>query len=441
MDLNVLEQAPALENLYTQISYFYPVPDAIMYPVIIDTLRKGLKRLSENFPWVAGQVTNKDRGTGQSGTFKVTPLEGDCQLIVRDLRDNSLFPTMDELRKNKYPFHMLDENLIAPRRTFDVNNLEKPVFITQVNLVVGGLILTFNGHHITMDMTGQGFIMEALSNLCHNHQLKSWQLEGGNLARKNMIPLLENYVQGCELNNQIIKPNNSSAYDKPSSAKCSWCYFMFSACALNDIKILASKSIHDGFVSTDDSLTAFVWQSIIRARSPRLSVTEKSTLSRAVDVRRYMGILTYFGLLQNMTYHTHSFQELIDASLGSIALGMRVAVDPKTTNLKYCTQALATCMSRAPDKGIFSMTACLDLSRDIALSSWSKTNCYELDFNLGLGKPEAVRRPQFTPVESLIYFMPKSLDGEVAVGLCLRDDDMDRLRSDVIFNKYAQYIG
>ena len=75
------------------------------------------------------------------------------------------------------------------------------------------------------------------------------------------------------------------------------------------------------------------------------------------------------------------------------------------------------------------------------LSSWAKLDCYELDFNLGLGKPDSVRRPQFVPVESLIYLMPKRLDGEIAVGICLRNEDMERLRADEEFAKYGRYIG
>ena len=75
------------------------------------------------------------------------------------------------------------------------------------------------------------------------------------------------------------------------------------------------------------------------------------------------------------------------------------------------------------------------------LSSWAKLDCYELDFNLGLGNPEAVRRPQFEPVESLIYLMPRRLDGEIAVAVCLRDGDVERLRVDDGFAKYGRYIG
>ena len=142
-----------------------------------------------------------------------------------------------------------------------------------------------------------------------------------------------------------------------------------------------------------------------------------------------------------MTYNTSTLQKLVDEPLGAVASQLRSVLDPKTSNLAYNTSALATCLNRAPDKNIFSVTATLDLSLDIMLSSWAKLDCYELDFNLGLGKPEAVRRPQFEPVESLIYLMPRRPDGEITVGICLSDEDMERLRADEELGKYGTYIG
>ena len=62
-------------------------------------------------------------------------------------------------------------------------------------------------------------------------------------------------------------------------------------------------------------------------------------------------------------------------------------------------------------------------------------------FQPWIGKPEAVRKPQFVPVEGLILFMPKALDGEISVAICLRDEDMKRLRADQEFAKYGKYIG
>jgi hypothetical protein len=111
---------------------------------------------------------------------------------------------------------------------------------------------------------------------------------------------------------------------------------------------------------------------------------------------------TYPGLMLNMAYHTYMLQKPVEEPLAGVVSQLRSASNPKPSSLGYNARVLATLLDRAPDKNIISATATLNLSADIMLSSWAKLDCYELDFNLGLGKPEAVRRPQFEPIESLI---------------------------------------
>ena len=57
--LNVFEQQPGLNQLYTQICFCFPVANAPSYQAIISTLKNGLERLSKSFPWVAGQIVNE----------------------------------------------------------------------------------------------------------------------------------------------------------------------------------------------------------------------------------------------------------------------------------------------------------------------------------------------------------------------------------------------
>jgi hypothetical protein len=64
------------------------------------------------------------------------------------------------------------------------------------------------------------------------------------------------------------------------------------------------------------------------------------------------------------------------------------------------------------------------------LSSWSKIAAFDWEFDLGIGKATAVRRPSFAPVESLMYIMPKAGHGETAVAMCLREDDLEQLIQD-----------
>lgn len=450
-DLDVLGQLPLL-NIYTQICLCFSLDDASSHSAIINTLTNGLERLSASFAWVAGKVVNEGSGKGNSGIFKFKPFEEIPRLVVKDLRHDPSIPTMDVLRRGNFPFSMLDESIIAPRKTIpgspDESALDStPVFLLQANFITGGLLLTFVGQHNSMDMTGQGQIIHLFSKACRNEQFTPEELTTGNLARGNLIPLLDgSYKQGPELTHQIVKPTLSHPISNGSNdpPKCTWTYFTFGPSSLTALKSLATKTITlpSGYISTDDALSAFIWQSVTRARLPRLNCTAESTFARAVDVRRYLDIpQTYPGLVQSMTYHSYTLQKLVEEPLGGVASQLRSALDPKTSSLRYDTRALATFLNRTLDKNIVSLTATLDGSNDIMFSSWAKLDCYELDFDLGLGKPEAVRRPQFVPVESLIYLMPRALDGEIAVGICLRDEDMERLRADEEFATYGRYIG
>ena len=456
--LDILGQQPGLNRLYTQICLCFSLSHACSHSVIIKTLTTGLERLLASFPWLAGHVVNEGCGEGNSGTFKIEPWEKTPRLVVRDHRHDPSIPTMEALRHANFPFTMLDESIIAPRKTLPGSPDEPlsdpaPVFLIQATFITDGLLLTFVGNHQTMDMTGQGQVIDLFAKACHNEQFKSEELSCGNLARRNLIPFLDDsYEQGPELAHQIAKPTPSEAtlsgtHDQlaqPAAPECTWAYFSFEPSSLNMLKTLATRTmtLASGHISTDDTLTAFIWQSVMRARYPRLSPTVEVTLARAVDIRRYLDISpTYPGVVNNMSYHTYTLQNLLEESLGTVTSQLRSAIDPRTSTLGYNTRALATLLNRTQDKNNIEVTATLDLSVDIMVSSWAKLDCYDLDFNLGLGRPDSVRRPQFPPVESLIYLMPKRLDGEVAVGICLRNEDMERLRVDEEFAKHGRYIG
>ncbi|KAG0033271.1 hypothetical protein BGZ81_008855 [Podila clonocystis] len=114
-----------------------------------------------------------------------------------------------------------------------------------------------------------------------------------------------------------------------------------------------------------------------------------------------------------MAYNTLTLQQIVDEPLGVIASRLRSALDKDA----------------------------LGRHTHLMLSSWAKVDCWGLDFNMGLGKPEAVRRPKFSPFASLMYLMPKAPNGEVSAAICLMDEDMDRLKVDKEFVKFGRFIG
>lgn len=187
--MDILANQPLLK-LYTQICLCYPVADASSYPAIINTLTGGLERLSASFPWVAGQIVNEGASEGNTGVFKIKPLDRVPRLVVKDLRDDPSIPTMDALRQSNFPSSMLDESVVGPLKTIPLpdepNDLD-PVFIVQATFITGGLLLAFVGHHMAMDMTGQGHLMRLLSKACHNEPFSEQELSTVNLARHDLL--------------------------------------------------------------------------------------------------------------------------------------------------------------------------------------------------------------------------------------------------------------
>jgi hypothetical protein len=406
--------------------------------------------LTASFPWLAGQVVNEGASKGNTGTFKISPFGRLPRLVVNNLMNDDLAPTMDALREAIFPFSMLEENVICPRMTLagglgETLSDPSPVLLLQANFIPGGLLLTIVASHSTMDIVGQVQMIYLLPKACRNEPFTGEEVTNGNLDRRNLIPLLND---GREPDPKFVcqtkKPASSQSTSgnhlpSPAPSSLSWAYFTFKSASLAVLKALATSSITtpSTFISTNDALCALIWQSIARARLARLDPATDSIFTRAVDMRRHLNIPKEFpGNMTTKTTNISTLQKLTDHPLGDVASQLRSVLDPEI--LKYNMLAYATSQIRTRDK---SANSPVDRTKCIVMSSWSKVDCYEFDFNLGLGRPESVRRPQFSPVEGVVYLLPKALDGEIVAGLCLRDDDMEKLKVDKEFLKYGQYNG
>jgi trichothecene 3-O-acetyltransferase len=438
-------------NLYTPICLCFPLQDASSQSQIIDTLIKGLERLSVSFPWLAGQVISEGVAEGNTRLSKIIPLDKTSRLIVKDLTHDAAVPSMDALRKANFPFSMLDGAVLTPLKGLPTSYEEDPapVFFLQANFINGGLLLNFAGEHSTMDGHGLGQIIRIFSKACHNEPFTDEELLQGNRARDNVIPLFDQttYKPGPELDHLLVKP---SATSPPASnnlpPKCIWAYFHFPSSSLSKLKSIASpsSSISENptapYTTTNDALSAFIWQCTSRIRSSRLPPQTTSTFARAVDVRSCLSIPpSYLGNMSNHTYNTLPLSSVPLTSLGSLASSLRLALNPSDLGLGI--RSLATYISLTPDKASVSYGANMDLSTDIFFSSWAKLACYNLDFNLGLGFPESVRRPRYDVVEGLMHLMPMDRSGAIDAAICLRDEDLEGLRGDREFGEYAEWIG
>ncbi|PSN64571.1 hypothetical protein BS50DRAFT_576012 [Corynespora cassiicola Philippines] len=449
------------------------MPHDVQHDAIVKILDVGLQRLYASFPWTAGRVIDINSTAGGPPVYKIRSLGAMPCLTMKDYTKDQMGPTMSTLREAKFPFSMLGEEKWAPCPTFAGLGFDAttwpasaadsaPVLLLQASFIRGGLLLCVNVQHNVADMTGQAAMINLLSKACRGEAFTDEEMRVGNMARKGVIPLIEDgYKPGRELEKQIIQPQ-PTPQPPPAQAhaptsdiampeagappQCSWSYFRFGGHELNELKDLATRTLpagFNGYITTDDALSALLFQSVLRARSSRLPPNREVTFARAVDARRYLGApASYPGILQNMTYHEYTLDALLSMPLGGIAAEMRQQVDPRESDLAYRTRSLATFISQSPEnRARANFTATLKLDADVMLSSWAKIDAYHVDFGLGLGLPEAVRRPGFVPVESLFYLMPKARDGEVAVALCLRAEDLERLKGDDDFTRFGEFVG
>lgn len=454
LTLDILGQAERINRLYTQVTLCFPVQDdsRSLQKEIIDNLEIGLARLRKSFPWIAGEVIQND------GIFKITPAETTLSLVVKELRDHDTVPSWDELKQANFPFRMLDEDVVAPCRTMVEPKAERPVLIVQANFVKGGLLLTINAQHGSMDMAGQAQVVALFAKACRGEDFARDEIEIGNMQRTDRIPIPHDKTPD---NADPPEPEqeevaeNVEAHARPREAQPGspsdalvWEYFDFSAASLASLKEVASPELTSEvtFVSTDDVLSAFIWQSLTRARHPRLDHPRATptTLSRNVDVRRYFDLpSTYPGLMTAAIWPMLFVDDIVNhRSVGAVASDLRAALRPEL--LRASAEFQASTIARKQDASMQRSIAGLSDPRfDVRLSSWAKEKLYDLDFGPCLGQPEAVRRPKFGngSREGLVYFLPKGRDGSIVVGICLRDEDMERLRTDEEVLRWATWIG
>lgn len=465
MDIDLMGAQPALFKLYTQLAFIFPLSESTSHAQVTSIVTSGLEKLAQRFPWVAGQIVNTNPDDPKAAPhYKIQPYKPIPQLLVRDYTSDAEIPSLSQMREREFPMEMLSEHVWAPCPTlaavgFDPkkssgnSDQPAPVMLTQVSFIRGGLVLCVNMQHNVCDMMGQAAVLGWLSKACRGEQFTEEEIEFGNMSRIDVVPLIKDdgWMPGPELQNQLFPPlpavlKEPDTVESAAPSKCTWTYFDFSASSLESLKHVAIATLPPGFagfVSTDDALSAFIFFSILHARQSRLRPDASVTFARAVDARRYLNVHpNYPGILQNMAYTRYSLDSLLSTPLGHIAARMRQAVDPKTSDVAYRTRSLVTFLAQSPDNAAkTSPTATLDMNVDIALSSWTKVPAYKWDFGFGLGPPVAVRRPRFVPVESLMYLMPKSRQGSIAVAMCLREDDLTCLMRDDEWKRIARYVG
>lgn len=125
----------------------FSTPESARDEAIIATLNGALNKLADAFPFLAEQVVLEDCIPKIAVLRDTDNTKNRIQLVVQDRRQE--VPSLDHLRKAKFPFSLLDGSLLTPPIVTSWKPTEQlaPVIIFQASFVKGGLILGIYGNH------------------------------------------------------------------------------------------------------------------------------------------------------------------------------------------------------------------------------------------------------------------------------------------------------
>lgn len=412
-------------------------------------LEGAAEKLIEAFPWLAGHVIYQGRGPGKTGLAAIVPYpprERTTPVIFKDIRDTSA--SLDDIIEAGEPMHMLDGEILAERKglphSYDESQGPAPVLVIQANIVKGGILLCFQGNHHSMDMNGMAHMMQLFSKALRGEPFSDEDIKHGNRERHNVIKLLSPDDNKTDISKLLVKPpppGNPEASAAVPDVK--WVYLRFAGPKLAELKAAAEGP--EQWISTDDALSAFAFQRITTARMKRIEKKQPQiSFCRAVNGRRYLDPplpKEYMGHMVVCTFTDVPLDSPIATSdVGALARQIRADILNIKSNY---IESIATALHELDDKSAVSYGASLNMAGwDLMLSSFAGLGLNDIDFGDALGgKPLFTKRPRFAPIEGLLYFMPRTANGDVDVAVCLRSEDIETLRNDEEFLKYGSYVG
>ncbi|KAK8069704.1 hypothetical protein PG994_006320 [Apiospora phragmitis] len=378
------------------------------------------------------------------------------------------------------PASLLDETMLAPCGTFrhstgTTTGPAAPVFLLQANLIPGGLLLVINGLHSCMDMAGQTQIIRLLAKACRGEPFSTEELATGNMPRRDiLLPLLhypdEELLKRPPGDGRPREPITGRDSGRSSRRRTTTDPASSSSITLVHLHLFRPSTTnpqsrrlgHDALGRRRTRRTNPLHIDRRRPKRPPLAVhhaipppapitiipssesSSTTTLTRTVDARRYVAGLppTYPGDAAFKVSSTSRVASLLSKPPGAVAAELRARLGPDEVHDGIRAHVAKLARSRAGSSGS-SGGGGLDPSMGVNLSSWAKESCYDFDFGGGLGRPAVVQRPVFIDDswESLVYLMPRRPDGEIAVLVCLREEDMERMREDNEMARYGRWIG
>ncbi|KAL8834801.1 MAG: hypothetical protein Q9170_003597 [Blastenia crenularia] len=421
------------------------------------------------------------------------------QLAYKDL--SHVLPSFEKLRGAGFVPSAFKDELVLEENTFPP--LPADILVAQANFVEGGCILATNFHHCCLDGIGVMVALKVWAESCRylqgdvsatcswmdpesfNHSLPEILYEQEGYARPvhevdpgvwGFLPFLppeeplENHVNGTT---QIEKSNIPMEKVLPPAPlfphRFVWppppvqdglktTMFLIPPEKVQKLKeeVIADPEAKGVITSLSDIVQAFFWRSAIKARyrvakelrGETFGPDEISVLELPVDTRPYFSPLlpsSYMGSMLILNRPNMPIETLCspETSIGRIAYLLREAAARITPSLVHDAFTL---LQSLPNHNRFT-TACMGLPGMHAMISnlmlfQTGDISFGDEFFDGGGSPEALR-PQVERGNKRFRFLviyPMKADGGVELVLGTFPDELEMLRTDGEFTKYAKLM-
>lgn len=426
----------------------FPMQENVDRSKAVSILESASQSLTRSIPSLAGRVIRDPDEPGEhfrSGLYHIRPCKYPNGSILRIKHLANNFPSYNEISKAKAPSSMLDGGVLSPEKGLPDHLTDSdvcPVLVIQANFARGGLMLAFAGAHTVMDGNGLGQIIRMFASACRGERFTEADVRAAHLDHDTCVPPLKPQETPLEHLDLRIDPNKTKPGQPSKTIPMLWTYFRFSALKLAELKVEASRDCPPvSWITTNDAVSALVWKSITKARSSRLDISKSSTLLRAINGRRLSRPPipdAFLGNAVQCILITRTIKDLAESmSISAITLLIRQSMLPIDD---FFIRSLATMLRNEPDKRTIGYD--VDPETGFVISSWADLPVYpEGGFGPLLGMPEFMRRPRLTPCEGLAYFMPKDPLGNIDLVIALRESDLEELKTDAEWMRYAEFIG
>jgi hypothetical protein len=449
---DVIGQLPILKT-YNHVTLGFEVANKEAQTTMIQALHTAVDKITFHFPWLAGAVINEGSGLSNSSLFKPVPWPATARSpneILRIKHYEDLAPSYADILQAGAPSSMLDGKILAPFDGFparyeDSPETPGPIIAVQANFVDGGLLLTISAQHNMIDASGLMQIIQLLATATNGDEFTSQAIEQGNRDRATVIPLIGpgepmKDLQHLKLQQPLRPPPQVAVVP---GKKPTWAYFRFFGSAVPGIKTLSTKpegyDTSVPFISSSDALAAFYWKCISAVRmSNGRSPDAISKFSRAIDSRKAMGVpFEYMGHMVSHSATRLTLKEIDELPLSTVTCRLRK--DLTDANNAFSVRSYATLIANEPDKSLVLYGGGL-YNQDVDVGS-SAVSQADFFVSFGpLGVPQFVRRPNLAPILGCVYFMPPE-NGNLIVLVCLREDDLEGLKSHPEWSPVTEFVG